>query len=654
MQILKPCLNIQSEMRQEVLHFSELTHCAVVFLSLDFNIVDYNHLAAKIHGWVNKSVINQSYLTWCQQHAVIAPFNLEHMDTLLQGQTVSNVRNSINSHDLVWEIVANTNTKLELYQFIMIGKELENTHDFCQSEPIYSELRNLSENLLGYDPGAKQSAGNYIADVYKYLEYIISKMPCYVYWKNKEFVYLGCNDATINDIVKLPSRQAIIGKTDYDFNWDGRRIKQIREVDEKIIREGKTSIVEDTIPMADGTVHTMLTHKIPIKDTKQQIIGILGISTDMTDTYLEQIVARLPCYVYWKDKDLHYLGCNDLTAELLNLPSSKAIIGKTDYDFGWPIEAVDIFRKKDKQILSTGEPMVDFEETIFKSGKPIRLLVNKMPLFDKNGSITGLVGISVDITELKQTQEQLRTALEQAKISDKAKTDFILNIEHDIRTPFSGIYGLSEYLVGETEGEIKELLQMIEKATKELLNYCNNILEYSRLQSGVTPLLDRKFDLKQLAEKVLIMEKPAAVHKQLDLYFEYDSKLPKLFISDEYRIQRILINLISNAIKFTKQGHVKLKIEQLKQKARRCIVQITVSDTGIGIPESQQTEIFERFIRLSPSNQNYYKGAGLGLTSVKNLLESLDGELELNSQVGKGSTFICTFPLRISLHDEAL
>jgi two-component system, OmpR family, aerobic respiration control sensor histidine kinase ArcB len=371
---------------------------------------------------------------------------------------------------------------------------------------------------------------------------------------------------------------------------------------------------------------------------------------------LNYVLQNSPGSIYWKDTNGIYRGNNKFSSELmLSLGLSGELIGKTDYEL-FTKEVADHFREADLKVLS-GQSLITEETTVLPDGRRLIQLSSKIPWRDKDNHIIGIIGNTVDITELKQTQEELRResiALAKAQEANEAKDNFILNIEHDIRTPFSGIYGLSEYLVGETEGEIKEFLQMIEKATKELLNYCNNILEYSRLHSGVTPLLDRKFDLKQLAEKVLIMEKPAAIHKQLDMYFEYDSKLPKLFISDEYRIQRILINLISNAIKFTKEGHVALKIEQLKQKARRCIVQITVSDTGIGIPESQQTKIFERFIRLSPSNQNYYKGAGLGLTSVKNLLESLDGELELTSQVGKGSAFTCILPLKISLHDEAL
>jgi two-component system, OmpR family, aerobic respiration control sensor histidine kinase ArcB len=376
---------------------------------------------------------------------------------------------------------------------------------------------------------------------------------------------------------------------------------------------------------------------------------------EVKENQFYEIVDAVPASIYWKDKNGYYLGCNKYMLVMAGLNKLTDIIGKRDDQLVWKDVADELF-KIDRQVMQDNKTL-EIEETPLLANKQKRVfLTTKTPLHLKTGAVTGLIGVSLDITERKKLEEDLlrkSIALAKAQEVNEAKDNFILNIEHDIRTPFSGIYGLSEYLVGETEGEIKELLQMIKKATKELLNYCNNIIEYSRLQSGVIPLLDRKFDLKQLAEKVLIMEKPAAVHKQLDLYFEYDSNLPRLFIGDEYRIQRILINLLGNAIKFTKEGRVSLKIKQLKQKARRCIVQIIVSDTGIGIPESQQTKIFERFIRLSPSNQNYYKGAGLGLTSVKNLLESLDGELELKSQVGEGTTFICTLPLKISLHDEA-
>ncbi len=371
--------------------------------------------------------------------------------------------------------------------------------------------------------------------------------------------------------------------------------------------------------------------------------------------YITTIVNNLPGAVYWKDRNGAYMGCNQFVAQMAGFNSSRDMIGKTDYDLCWK-EFADDWHHMDQEVMKKEKTLIREERAKLADGRIITELTFKTPLRDSQGTIMGVIGTSLDITDKKVLEEQLIQAKEKAEAANHAKTEFIRNIEHDIRTPFSGVYSMAHFLVDEIkEEQANAMIRAIADCATELLNYCNSAIEFSRLESGALPLVDKKMDLKNLAERVLAMEKPAALSKNLEIYFDYDPDLPRLFISDEQRIQRILINLLGNAIKFTKQGHIKLSIQKLKEiKDRHCVVQLIVEDTGIGIPDDKQAAIFEKFSRVSPSNQNYYKGAGLGLSSVRYLVQSLEGELDLESELGQGSRFICSLPMTISLLDNTI
>ena len=178
----------------------------------------------------------------------------------------------------------------------------------------------------------------------------------------------------------------------------------------------------------------------------------------------------------------------------------------------------------------------------------------------------------------------------------------------------------------------------------------NGILDFSKIESKTLPRVDKMFNLKQLVDNVIIMEKPAAIQKKLELIFQHPENIPLVFIGDEYRIQRILINLLGNAIKFTHKGHVKihLKIARIVDN-KNVIIHLYVQDTGIGIPKEKIDFIYEKFARISPSNEGKYRGLGLGLSIVKHLLDEIGGEIEVNSKPDEGTTFVCTFALKVPL-----
>ena len=224
-------------------------------------------------------------------------------------------------------------------------------------------------------------------------------------------------------------------------------------------------------------------------------------------------------------------------------------------------------------------------------------------------------------------------------------------MEHDIRTPLAGIYGMAEMLCGTTrEPETKKDLQEFVICAKQLITHCDGILDFSNIESGL-PVIEKPFNPRELVDEIMLIERVPAKSKNLDLSLVYDKKLPNVLIGDPYRFKRILLNLAGNALKFTAEGFVKIKISQdsIDEKEQRINLLLEVEDTGCGVPEDKEEMIFERFNKVVPSNKEHYKGLGLGLTIVKRFVEELKGHIVLNTKLNKGSLFRVYLPLKMPL-----
>lgn len=267
--------------------------------------------------------------------------------------------------------------------------------------------------------------------------------------------------------------------------------------------------------------------------------------------------------------------------------------------------------------------------------------------------MVGLAGISFDITEQKNVEKQLLKTQENLKAANAAKSEFLANMRHDFRTPFTGILGVAQMMQNsETDADKRKKLSYIVESAQVLLDQLNEIFDFIQNDSGHLPLLDQRLSLRKLVTDVIATMHPVALKQSIDLLVELDDDLPCTIISDRLRVQRIISNLLTNAIKFTQKGHVKLRVSLAKAERDRYLLRYVVSDTGIGIPPEKQSLIFERFSRLTPSYQGLYGGKGLGLHTVKRFLHDLEGEIDLHSEEGRGSTFTILIPHRRPLLDE--
>lgn len=513
----------------------------------------------------------------------------------------------------------------------------------------------------------RRKQGGYIKGEEISLDEIIKQLPAHIYWKNKDGVFLGCNTENWQDF-GLKSLGDYIGKTDYDI-FPKEQAEEIIYNDREVMRTRQCNIVEEDSDLGDGTTALFLSHKIPLKNKRGNIIGIAGVSLDITTArkkeierldFLEKIIALMPGHVYWIDREGVYRGCNDEQAKSAGLKDRKEIVGKRNKDLPWnynfgkfPEEA----DKNNQEVMKSGKTIVVEEPAELQNGTKAIFLSSKVPMKNKNGDVVGMVGISIDITKIKNFEKELKKAKNNAEKANRLKSDFISNMEHDIRTPLIGIYGMMEILANkEIDPEKKNDLNDISVCAKELMDFCNGILDFSKIETESFPIVSKSFALQKLVDSVTTIEMIAARNKKLNLSAVFDKQLPKIVISDPYRLKRILINLVSNAIKFTKEGAVKISVNLDKKDTqnRKIVVKFVVTDTGMGIPDDKKVLIYERFTKVTPSNRGLYKGLGLGLRIVKQFVDELNGDIHLKSEVGKGSAFTIFLPFKIPLSDEII
>ena len=282
------------------------------------------------------------------------------------------------------------------------------------------------------------------------------------------------------------------------------------------------------------------------------------------------------------------------------------------------------------------------------NGRKKIYLTTKTPLYDLKRNVVGLIGVSVDITERKKAERELEQ-------SDRTKTDFIANMEHDIRTPLGHIITYLDFLLESTEipQEERGFVECISISANRLLGLVDEILIVTDSSTGTTPVREVRINLYEIIKKAVELFNIVIKQKGLDLIIDYDNNIPENLLGDNTRIHRIIINLLSNAVKFTDQGYVKITAKKLNKKSNgKILLELGIEDTGIGIPEDKKEEIFDRFVRLDPANRNRYKGLGLGLSIVKQFLDDIGGEKEVESVLGKGTKVTCILPIKVSLLSE--
>ncbi|WP_025847441.1 MHYT domain-containing protein [Paenibacillus ehimensis] len=280
-----------------------------------------------------------------------------------------------------------------------------------------------------------------------------------------------------------------------------------------------------------------------------------------------------------------------------------------------------------------------------RDGRTVHLSTTIVPM-KEDGKIVDIYTISKDITEQKKTERQLIEAKLEAERAARVKSEFLAVMSHEVRTPLNGVIGMSELLL-ETDlnEDQREYVKIIGKSGKALLSVINDVLDFSKIESGKMKLKNEPFHLAECLQETLRLFTPQLQHRALELHVHSDSGVPEFLIGDEVRLRQVLINLIGNAVKFTEQGGIEVRIRQVYRRGEQLELEFTVRDTGIGIPKKAIPYLFQPFYQLD-STARKHGGTGLGLAICKKLVELMGGSIRAESSPGNGAVFVFTIQVR--------
>ncbi len=429
-------------------------------------------------------------------------------------------------------------------------------------------------------------------------------------------------------------------------------IDQDLEAYNKIMQEGEISYETQTI-LKNREIKWI---KIQAKIIEKDKILIFVSDIDLKKKYdehihnaynmLHKVINSVPQIIFWKDKGLNILGGNERYILDAGFKSEEEIIGKTDYDCAWSNLAEE-YRIDDFEVMKSGKSKHFVKEIIDENGKTTWLDTIKVPLFNTEGSVIGILGTVEDVTEKMQYEEKIIAAKNKAEESDRLKTAFLHNMSHEIRTPMNAIMGFADILP-----DCYDNKEMLEKYSKiiygrghDLLEIIEDILNIARIESGYLSSNITKITLQSIFSELddfFVAYKNRILKENVILNIVDKQNISECeFSLDSGKLKQILINLISNAFKFTKEGSIELGVEKNDKE-----LFFYISDTGIGIPKEKYEKIFERFSQVDTNYETILRGTGLGLSIVKGLLDHLGGKIWLESEVNKGTTFYFSIPAK--------
>jgi PAS domain S-box-containing protein len=354
---------------------------------------------------------------------------------------------------------------------------------------------------------------------------------------------------------------------------------------------------------------------------------------------LRTIIDNIPACVYVKDMDGRKIIANRSEYELWGFDREEQILGKRDSDLNKEGIAA-LSENEDRQVLETGEPIIDKDAYTEIDGKEYVLLVSKIPLKDSNGNIVGLVGISNDITERKKMEDKLRERNQQLEKLNNMTNKIYSVVGHDLKTPLSSILGLSDLLLSETDDEeaLKENLSIIRQSALKMSDLLGDLLNWARIQTDDLSLNKKKFSICETVRDTIELLEIIAEQKDIDLQFSSEQSF--LVYADKQLIATIVRNFISNALKFSDEGDtIEVSVHRAEEYWK-----VSVKDEGMGMTEEYVERLFHERKHPQKEGTQNEKGSGIGLKLCKELAERHGGKISVESELAKGSTFTLHIP----------
>ena len=553
------------------------------------------------------------------------------------------------------------------YDLAILGKNAR----YSGREVRVVEFRDVSE---------RKRAEDLIKNTLRFQQVLMDAIPSPIFYKDVQCVYSGCNKA-FEQYVGLSAAQ-LIGKKASDLA-PADLAQRYDESDRELLSKQGVQSYESSVVYADGSRHEVIFSKAVFTDSEGKVAGIIGVILDITERKRAEekiyelnrnFVAFLEStndFIYFKDLDSRIRFCSQTLADITGHQNWRDLIGKHDREI-FPADTAQIYYEEELPIFGQGQSLLNKVDPYYDAaGNQRWVSTNKWPLFDDDGKVAGLFGVSTDITERRQAEAELaqyrhhlealvrsrtvdleiaNASLSQAKqaaeAANIAKSAFLANMSHEIRTPLNAIIGLTHLLRrAEPTPEQADRLSKIDTAGHHLLSVINDILDISKIEAGKLQLEHTNFALNAILDHVCSLIADQASAKGLSIDVDPDG-VPTWLRGDPTRLRQALFNYTSNAIKFTERGGIHLRAFLLEEDGDEFLVRFEVLDSGIGIKPEQLTGLFNAFEQADTSTTRQFGGTGLGLAITRHLAELMGGAAGAESVPGVGSTFWFTARLQ--------
>ena len=439
--------------------------------------------------------------------------------------------------------------------------------------------------------------------------------------------------------------------------------KRVLEAFRNHLKYDQSLDIEYRLRCKNGEYRWFRTRAKALRDEQGRAIRVSGSLSDITtrkraeeaiaslNRNLVALLDNIPDSLYIKDEQLRLVVASQSLAELLGKADWRELIGKSDFDL-FPAEDALAYREVERELLNGGEA-VDIEQSYQSpNGETGWIRNRKVALHDDEGRVSGLIGIGTDVTMLKRARQELEQARDVAEQANQAKSEFLANMSHEIRTPMNAILGMCHLaLKTELNPKQRNYVEKAHRSAESLLGIINDILDFSKIEAGKLEVERIAFRLEDVFEELANLIGLRAQEKGLELMFDLSAGTPTALIGDPLRLRQVLVNLANNAVKFTEQGEVVVSCRleghddgrdegsEERPGTQRARLHFQVRDTGIGMSPEQIEQLFRSFSQADSSTTRKYGGTGLGLAISKTLTELMGGEIWVDSEPGKGSTF---------------
>jgi PAS domain S-box-containing protein len=410
----------------------------------------------------------------------------------------------------------------------------------------------------------------------------------------------------------------------------------------------------------NGTLVYVESYAVPVFASGEQC-GIVAVYQDVTlrviaedalrqsEEVFRMLSATAPVGIFRTDPLGTPVYVNSRLTEITGITAEQSLANR----WSDSIHPEDRARTLERWIkaVQTGEDLIDEHRVVKPDGEIVWVAIRARWARESDGKLQSFVGVIEDITAIRDAHEKMRQAKEAAEAASQTKSEFLANMSHEIRTPLNGVVGMTD-LALETEltQEQREYLDTVKLSADALLTVINDILDFSKIEAGKIDLEALDFGIRDGLEATLKTLAVRSDEKGLELLCEIAPEVPEVVCGDFSRLRQIVVNLLGNAIKFTDEGEVALKVDIESQTDASCVLHFTVSDTGIGIPAEKQESIFEAFSQADNSTTRKYGGTGLGLSISMRLVAMMGGKIWVRSETGRGSQF--HFTVRMGVADS--